>query len=175
MELTRRDALAALATLGVTASSGPTTREWKDLNRRSTATVEFTSQERETLNAVAAVLYPSEVTGISEFLESYVVGRTLDRPDHAKGIQRSIAKLDEFARDWEGQRFAALPIQRRDQLVDDLGPLDRDPDPAGMPRERIRYFLDNELLLALYSSPTGGELLGLENPRGDPGGIASYQ
>jgi hypothetical protein len=39
----------------------------------------------------------------------------------------------------------------------------------------VRYYVVNELLLALYASPTGGELVGIENPQGHPGGTASYQ
>jgi len=50
-----------------------------------------------------------------------------------------------------------------------------DPVPDGDDVERVRYYVVNELLFALYSSPTGGELVGLENPRGNPGGLASYQ
>jgi hypothetical protein len=50
-----------------------------------------------------------------------------------------------------------------------------DPDPDGFSAERVRFYLVNELLYALYSSPTGGTLLGLENPQGYPGGSESYQ
>jgi hypothetical protein len=50
-----------------------------------------------------------------------------------------------------------------------------DPDPDGGDVARVRYYVVNELLFALYASPTGAELLGLENPQGHPGGLASYQ
>jgi hypothetical protein len=50
-----------------------------------------------------------------------------------------------------------------------------DPRPAGTDRERVRYYLVDELLYALYASPTGGRLLGIENPPGHPGGLDSYQ
>jgi hypothetical protein len=39
----------------------------------------------------------------------------------------------------------------------------------------VRYYVVNELLYALYTSPTGGELVGIENPQGHPGGHESYQ
>jgi hypothetical protein len=50
-----------------------------------------------------------------------------------------------------------------------------EPRREGEPRETVRYYVVNELLLALYSSPTGGELVGIENPQGYAGGIDSYQ
>jgi hypothetical protein len=50
-----------------------------------------------------------------------------------------------------------------------------EPDPRGSDEQRVRYFVVNELLFALYASPTGGELVGIENPQGHPGGIQSYQ
>jgi len=37
--------------------------------------------------------------------------------------------------------------------------------------ERLNYYLVDELLFAFYSSPTGGELVGNQNPRGYPGGF----
>jgi hypothetical protein len=52
---------------------------------------------------------------------------------------------------------------------------DPDPDPDGTDAGRVRYYVVNELLYALYASPTGGELVGIENPRGYPGGTASYR
>jgi hypothetical protein len=56
-----------------------------------------------------------------------------------------------------------------------LGVRTAEPDPDGTDVERVRYYVVNELLFALYSSPTGGELVGLENPQGHPGGIDSYR
>jgi hypothetical protein len=50
-----------------------------------------------------------------------------------------------------------------------------DPDSEGTDPERVRFHVVNELLYALYTSPTGGELVGIENPQGYPGGTASYR
>jgi len=50
-----------------------------------------------------------------------------------------------------------------------------DENPDGTAAERVRFFVVNELLLALYASPTGGELVGIENPQGYAGGAESYQ
>ncbi|MEA5408870.1 hypothetical protein VB773_15715 [Haloarculaceae archaeon H-GB2-1] len=50
-----------------------------------------------------------------------------------------------------------------------------EPNPDGTTAERVRYYLVNEPLYALYASPTGGTLVGIENPQGHPGGTESYQ
>ena len=76
---------------------------------------------------------------------------------------------------WEDARFAALGADRRDTVLRQLGVHTADEDPDGTRAERIRYYVVNELLYALYASPTGGELVGIENPQGYPGGRASYQ
>jgi hypothetical protein len=47
--------------------------------------------------------------------------------------------------------------------------------PNGNIPERIRYYVVNQLLYGLYTAPTGGRLLGIENPVGHPGGFESYQ
>jgi hypothetical protein len=39
----------------------------------------------------------------------------------------------------------------------------------------VRHLVVNDLLYALYASPTGARLAGLENPPGHPGGIESYR
>jgi hypothetical protein len=50
-----------------------------------------------------------------------------------------------------------------------------DEDPDGTTAERIRFYVVNELLFALYASPAGGRLVGIENPQGHPGGAESYR
>jgi hypothetical protein len=50
-----------------------------------------------------------------------------------------------------------------------------DSDPEGSDTEQMRFYLVNELLFALYTSPTGAKLAGIENPQGHPGGTTSYQ
>lgn len=175
MELTRRDALAALAASGITIGGGIAALRWDDIHHHSASKVSFQQDEIETLTAIANVIYPSSVTGIPQFVETYVIGRIVDRPQYVQGLKQSLTTLNDYARDSFDARYTALSPEKQKKLLD-LRSLDiREPDPTGMTTERIRYYLLNELLYALYTSPTGGKLVGLENPRGHPGGLTSYQ
>ncbi|PSQ18039.1 hypothetical protein BRD00_06070 [Halobacteriales archaeon QS_8_69_26] len=169
MELTRRDALAALAAAGAGVGAGVALR-WSD---GDPATREFRDVDRETLVALAEVVYPDDVSGIDGFVEAYVVGRVRDRPDRVAGIAEAVDRLDGTARDRFDAPFADLSPADRDAHLESLGVDAADPDPEGIVPERIRYYLVNDLLYALYTSPTGGRLVGIENPQGHPGGIDS--
>jgi len=182
MELTRRDAAAALAAVGAGgavafgvdrlrggASDGPDAAE-----QDPPADQPSEARLRETLIAAAAVLYPSEVTGIEGFVEGFLEGR-LGRRDHADGLRAAVGTLADRAVSWYGERFAALAVEDRDRLLREVGADTAGEDPEGTAAERVRYYVVNELLLALYASPAGGELVGLENPQGYPGGTESYR
>jgi len=127
------------------------------------------------LDAIAEVLYPNGVEGRREFVETYVLGRIGDRPAYREGVREAAAHLDAVARDWHESPYVDLDTDRRDQLLRNLGVETADPDPEGPISNRIRFFLVDDLLFAFYSSPTGGRLVGIENPIGHPGGIESYQ
>ncbi|ELY87411.1 gluconate 2-dehydrogenase subunit 3 family protein [Natrinema altunense] len=167
MELTRRDAVAALSALGLGGTLAgcvaPPGSEPVDTDRL-----------RETLVAAAAVVYPSEVSGIEPFVAAFLEGRLAD-PTHVAGLEEAVAELDGNARVWYDAEFAALSVADREQVLRNVGADDADEDPSGMASERVRYYVVNDLLLALYASPTGGELVGLENPQGHAGGIGTYQ
>lgn len=167
--LTRRDALAALAGAGV-AAGGLGALAWDGLDDD----VPLDSHERETLTAVARTVYPDAVEGIEGFVEAYVAGRNRDRPERARAIADAVATLDEYATEHDGTRYADLPRERRDAVLREMGLDVVDPDPGGIETARLRYYLVNELLFALYASPTGGRLVGIENPQGYPGGTGSY-
>lgn len=171
MELTRRDAVAALTAIGV--GSGMLSGCAVPSDSDSAADVDA-ERIREVLVAAADVVYPSEVSGTEAFVEAFLDGR-LEGPDHAAGLDETVAELDERAESWYGDRFPALPVETRDQVLHGIGAAMADEDPDGTTAERVRYYVVNELLLALYASPTGGELVGLENPQGHAGGIDSYQ
>jgi hypothetical protein len=172
MELTRRDAAAALAALGVGGVAvGSTLRSWDDDHRRERADPETI---HETLVAVADVVYPSMVSGTEQFVETFLSGR-LDRERHAAGLSATVSELNELAVERYGSRVPALDPSTCDELLRDVGADTADEDPAGTTAERVRYFVVDDLLLALYASPTGGELVGIENPQGHPGGTDSYQ
>lgn len=192
MELTRRDALAALAAGGVAVGvgaavlsggdqGGPGPNESEEATpgasdgQGGTGEATLGDHERETLLAVARIVYPSELTGVETFVETYLDGRTADRPAYAAGASEAVGRLDELGEQWHGGRFIDLDPETQEQLLREAGAETAEPDPEGSPAERIRHYLVNELLFALYSSPTGGELVGIENPQGHPGGVTSYQ
>ena len=187
MELTRRDALAALSAAGATVGGGVVAARFdppraddvaggnsEDANGDDTG-VSLSTDLLDLLEAVAEVVYPDGVDNRRAFVDSYVVGRVADRPAYREGLREAAAQLDAVARDWHDAPYAALDAEVRDRTLRDLGVETADPDPEGPISDRIRFYLVNDLLFAFYSSPTGGRLVGIENPIGHPGGIESYQ
>ena len=185
MELTRRDAAAALAAVGATGGVAAAARHVTnsaDGGRGATDAADGDGNEtlpdeaavRASMAAVAAVLYPSEVDGVETFVDRFLDGR-LDGSAHAEGVRAAVGELDDAARSWYDAPVAALSESERDRLLREVGADVADEDPDGTLAERVRYYVVNELLLALYASPTGGELVGLENPQGHPGGTESYR
>ena len=169
-ELTRRDALIALGASGVTVGAGALT--WERLSNEETDG--FSRRQRQTLDALANTIYPDEVANVESFVEQYVVGRVRDRPEHRTGMADALDELDDYAQTWESAPFHELDEAVRDTLLREFSVDTADPDPEGRANERVRYLLVNELQYALYTSPTGGKLVGLENPQGHPGGTGSY-
>jgi hypothetical protein len=125
------------------------------------------------MTALAEPVYPEAVSGIEAFVGEFVDGR-LDGSAHDEGIRAAVAEVESAARSWYGAPVAGLSVGERDDLLRELGADTAEEDPAGSTAERVRYYVVNELLLALYASPTGGELVGIENPQGHPGGAESY-
>ncbi|MFW5955800.1 MAG: gluconate 2-dehydrogenase subunit 3 family protein [Halorhabdus sp.] len=172
--LTRRDAMEALAALGVAGAGGGLTLWLTDENREPTEDGPLSGHDRATLAAAAEVLYPDDVTGVDEFVQQYVDGRaTAD--EHAEGLTGTLAYLDEYCESWFGERFADLEPAERDEALRRMHADEAHPDPDGSDVERLRYYVINDLLFALYASPTGGRLIGIDNPPGHPGGLSSYQ
>lgn len=173
MELTRRDAVAALAALG---GAGGATYGYSRLRDGGDESAPPSDDHvRETMSATAEIVYPSELSGIAVFVEEFVDARLAEDDDHAAGIREAVTILDEHSQTWYEQSFADLSADTRETALEGLGADVADEDPDGSTAERVRYYVVNELLLALYSSPTGGTLVGIENPQGHPGGIQSYQ
>jgi hypothetical protein len=176
-ELSRRDAIAALTAAGIGVSAGGLLAwDWlTDDDATDSETGRLSETDRETLDALAETVFPSAVSGISEFVETYVVGRLDAHPEREKEMVAAIAVMDSYTQEWFDEPFRALERDERHEALDMMGVDVTDPDPDGTDVERVRFYLVNELLFALYSSPTGGELLGLENPQGYPGGTTTYQ
>ncbi len=184
MELTRRDAVAALAAVGATGGVALAARQRGDRPGNGDAAGDEEGGDdggpldeesvRASMAAIAAVLYPSEVDGVEAFVGRFLDGR-LDGSAHAEGVRAAVTELDDAARSWHGAPIAELSEADRDRLLREAGADTAEEDPDGTLAERTRYYVVNELLLALYASPTGGELVGLENPQGHPGGTESYR
>ncbi|WP_331280750.1 gluconate 2-dehydrogenase subunit 3 family protein [Halobellus rufus] len=147
----------------------------EDATPASSANPSLSTDLVDLLDAVAEVLYPSDVDGRREFVETYALGRTEDRPAYRDGVREAAAQLDAVARDWNGDSYADLDAETRDRILRRLGVETAEPDPEGPITDRIRFYLVDDLLFAFYASPVGGRLVGIENPIGYPGGIESYQ
>lgn len=179
MELSRRDALAVLTAGGVGVGLGIETQSSHELSPpdqepgSSSLQADLTTHERETLTNTAHVIYPTIVTGIDRFVNTYLDGRS--DTAFVTGASEAISLLDAHSQDWYGDPFTNLSLETQNQVLQEMGAQTADPSPAGSPSEKVRYYLINELLYALYTSPTGGSLIGLDNPQGYPGGIESYQ
>ena len=174
-ELTRRDAIAALSAVGASLAgcvAAPDSTEPLEDGQTSDT---LGAHERETLVAAAEVLYPTDVTGVEDFVGRYVDGRVADRPEHADGIASAVEYLDAYCGAWFDSDFATLSPEERDEALRRMQADEAGPHPDGSDVERLRYYVINDLLLALYATPTGGRLVGIENPPGHPGGLESYQ
>ncbi|EMA70992.1 gluconate 2-dehydrogenase subunit 3 family protein [Halorubrum distributum] len=185
MELTRRDAAAALAAIGATGGVALGVRRAADERSGRPGGEEVDpawdgeglpgdEAVRTAMTAVARTVYPDAVSGIDAFVEAFLDGR-LDGSPHGEGIRAAVAEAESAARSWYDAPIADLPPADRDELLRELGADVAGENPGGTTAERVRYYVVNELLLALYSSPTGGELVGIENPQGHPGGAESYR
>jgi len=178
MELNRRDVIAALGAAGVAVGGGGAAllaTDGESGGADTEADGPITDHQRRTLVAAAETLYPSEVDGVESFVTDYVDGRATSDPEHAAGMADAAAYLDEYADAWYDDEFAALTAAARSEALRQMNADTVDPDPEGGDVARVRYYVVNELHFALYSTPTGSELVGLENPQGHPGGTTSYQ
>lgn len=171
MKLTRRDALVAL--LGGTAATATIGGGAEFLDRPTDRSLEEAYVER--LRAVAEVVYPSEVDASPEFVESYVFGRIADREEYRDGVVGALDAVESASQHRYREPMTALTESDVDDLLREMGVATAYPVPGGTTPERVRYYVVNDLLYALYASPVGGRLVGYENPDGYPGGTEAYQ
>lgn len=176
MKLTRRDAIAALAGVGIVTASGAAALSREEVDAERAPDRPSLDETLEALVAAADVLYPADVEGVPAFVETYSLGRIQHREGYLAGVRDAAGTLDTYAGLWfDAATFAELPVADRDGLLHEMGVHTAEEQPDGTDPERVRHFVVNELLYALYTSPTGAELVGLENPPGHPGGTESYQ
>ena len=172
MKLTRRDVLASLAatSLGFSGLSWSMARLSNE--RAGASGGSLSSRHLETLLAVAEVVYPSEIEVEPGFVETYFEGQ----PEYwKKRFVETADDLDDLSRKRLGEPFAALSPEGRTTLFQEIGVGRVESSSNGTTPQRIRYHFMNGLLYALYTSPTGARLFGIENPVGHPGGYGSYQ
>ena len=125
--------------------------------------------------AVARAVYPAEVENVGSFVRTYALSRSEDDDAYREGMADAAAALDEYAREWYDDEYVSLDATTAETALHEMGVDVEDPDPEGVPAERVRFYLVNELLYALYTTPKGGELVGNPNPPGHPGGTTAYQ
>ncbi|GAA0202387.1 gluconate 2-dehydrogenase subunit 3 family protein [Halobaculum roseum] len=184
MQLSRRDAMLALSAAGVgslagcgapVASDGPgdgTTTDDEDGGARDDTVGDH---ELSTLIAVARAVYPSAVDGVDEFVRTYTGGRVDGDGAYARGVADAVETLDEYTGNLYDAQYVDLEPADRVEALDVMSVDVAEPEPDGTDPQRVRHYLVNELLYALYASPTGASLAGLENPPGHPGGTESYR
>lgn len=175
MELTRRDALVALAAVGAADAAMGGVTSIQDEEDKSERDEPLSDDEIRQLTTVAEVIYPSKVETTEEFVRTYTVGRYNHREEYVQGVRTALRSIDEFARDWFGKRYVSLSSGDRETVLNQIGVRRVPPNPDGVMPERVRYYVVNDLLYALYTTPTGGKLVGKENPDGYPGGREAYQ
>jgi hypothetical protein len=173
MELTRRDALVALA--GGTSITGVSGGLNEILNERRPPGGHLDDDRIEQLIAITAPIYPSSITVSRGFIETFIIGRTEGREEYRKGIVEALDTVEQASQQQYTRALTSLSESKVEMLLRNVGADTAYPVPDGTVPERIRYYLINELLYALYATPVGGQLVGYENPDGYPGGTLAYQ
>lgn len=168
MQLSRRDAIVALGALGGTATVAGTLR-----NRDEAPGADEAVTSR--LLATARAIYPPAVAVDRSFITTYVRGRLEDRPNYAEGQTAALQDLRDASRRSAGRPFTELDIDGRRSVLRRMGVPRAQPHQDGTVEERIRYYVVNDLIYVLFSTPVGGQLVGCENPPGYPGGLEAYQ
>lgn len=170
MELSRRDALVALGAAGVSSAAGCGSLLSDDADD-ATGESGGQTEPMAALVGLGEVLYPSDARVTEEFVRTYMFGRIHDEEGFREELRAGVETLDRLARDEHGAAFGDLDAEQRLSLVEETDLRSGDADHEGSDVERTNYYLLNELLIAFYGSPKGGELVGNTNPRGWPGGF----
>jgi hypothetical protein len=127
------------------------------------------------MTAIARAVYPSTVSVESSFIESRVFGRVEPEPSHFEKLMTAIESVDSHARARFGGGITDISAGRRRKVLQSMGVTTVHPTADGTTAEQIRFYLINDLLYVLFTSPAGGELMGIDNPPGHPGGREAYR
>ena len=142
MELTRRDAVAALGALGVAggaaALSQSDDRDGKTDERATTPTesdddgASLSDHDLATAVAVAESIYPSAVENVEGFVTDFLRGRVADDPARATDIGETVDYLDGYVSTWyDVDAFVSLPPETRTEVFSDMNADTVDPEPDG--------------------------------------------
>jgi len=171
MKLTRRDALKALAVGGAASGSTLAASEIVNRNELSQSGSALSGEDLLTLAAVADVIYPSQIEISTEYIETYIINAF--NGERRKSISRAISDLNTLTQSRYGTVFYEMSTPTQDAALHSLGVSRAISREDGKAIERIRYHLVNSLLYALFTTPRGSELVGIQNPIGHPGGYES--
>lgn len=177
--LTRREFFAALGGAGVAAtgygygidSGGSLTAATETRSGSHPAS----EHHVDVLTAIADAVYPSAVSVERSFVESRVLGRVEPKPGHFENLLATVEAVDSHARARFGGGVTDISAGRRRKVLQSMGVTVVHPTADGTTAERVRFYLVNDLLYALFTSPVGGELMGVDNPPGHPGGKEAYR
>lgn len=125
--------------------------------------------------AVAEAVYPPGVDVDRAFVERELLGRVEPVPGHFDGFAAAVEAVDARARARHAAPVAALPVPDRRDVLRSMGVTAVHPDPDGPTAARVRHYLVNDLLYALFTSPLSTPLTGIRNPPGHPGGRDAYR
>lgn len=159
--------LGSLSGLGLLSA-----RSIRNSSGSTTGSSELDDATVATMVALAAVIYPRTVSVEHSFVRNYV---TVLGPEHRTRIQRAARELDLAARSMMSTGFSSLSVERRAAVLRNLGASSVQPRPTGTVAVRVRYYLVNGLLVALFTSPKGTTLFGIDNPPGYPGGYPGQE
>lgn len=130
MELTRRDALAALSVAGVGSVGGcSTSLGGGSASENVTDEDPVSAHDVETMVALADVLYPSAVTGVAQFVRDYSVERVRDDPAYGRGVVAAVDDLDDYVAEWYDGPYAELSTAERGDVLDQMTVDTADPGP----------------------------------------------
>jgi hypothetical protein len=170
--LTRRDAIGALSAAGVTAAAGCSSLlENSGASDEGADPTAADDHELRTMRALAGVLYPADIEITDDFFQTYLYSRIADEDAYETELRAAVETLDGLAESRHGAVFRTLDTAHRESTVTETDVRSGASEPDGTDTQRLNYHLVDELLFACYASPTGGGLVGNENPRGWPGGF----
>lgn len=172
MRLTRRDAVAALFAGGAVGALASGVRPDNSGHDGTDENTQFTDDEIRQLVAIAELVFPSRVDATAEYVAEYVSGLP---PDRQRAISTTLDRLEQHVVDTRGASLVDLSRPQLDRVFRSLGVDRTGSSPDGTLPQQVRFYLVNQLLYGLYTTPRGTRLVGIENPVGYPGGYESYQ